>query len=64
LASTPDWIQIVSYIIAARYFIEILKTLFLVGNVWSIILPNVAALFLMASILLILSRMLTHKHLE
>jgi ABC-2 type transport system permease protein len=64
LASTPDWIQIVSYIIAARYFIEILKTLFLVGNVWSIILPNAAALFLMASILLTLSRMLTHKRLE
>lgn len=64
LASTPAWIQAVSYLIAARYFIEILKTLFLVGNVWGIILPNGAALFLMASVLLTLSRILTHKRLE
>ncbi|ADJ28255.1 ABC transporter permease [Nitrosococcus watsonii] len=64
LASAPTWIQAVSYLIAARYFIEILKTLFLVGNIWNVIIPNGIALFLMAGVLLILSRVLTRKRLD
>lgn len=64
LASTPEWVQAISYLIAARYFIEILKTLFLAGDVWELILPNAAALLGMAVVLLGLSRLLTRKRLE
>ncbi len=64
LSSTPGWVQAISYVVAARYFIDILKTLFLAGDVWSVILPNAAALLLMAALFLFLSRLLTRRHLE
>ncbi len=64
LSSTPAWVQAISHLIAARYFIAILKTLFLAGDVWSVILPNAAALLGMAVFFLGLSRLLTRKHLD
>lgn len=64
LASTPAWVQVISHLIAARYFIAILKTLFLAGNLWSVILPNAAALLGMAVLFLGLSRLLTRKRLD
>lgn len=40
IESTPLPIQIVSHIVPARYFVTISHTLFLAGDVWSILLPN------------------------
>lgn len=64
IASMPDWVQVLTYLVAARYFIAILKTLFLAGNIWSIILPNAAALLAMAAVFLLLSYLFTRKRLE
>ncbi|MBI4183463.1 MAG: ABC transporter permease [Proteobacteria bacterium] len=64
LAGTPGWVQAISYAIAARYFIAILKTVFLAGDVWAVILPNSLALFAMAAVLLALARALTRRRLE
>jgi len=44
IRSMPAIIQGVTHLIAARYYVAILHTLFLVGDVWSVILPNAAAL--------------------
>jgi len=44
IRSMPIIIQGVTHLIAARYYVAILHTLFLVGDVWSVILPNAAAL--------------------
>jgi len=38
IQSMPRWIQLLTYIIPARYFVQSLQTLFLVGNVWKLIL--------------------------
>ncbi len=46
--SMPVIIQGFTYIVAAHYFVNILQTVFLVGNIWSVILPNSAALLIMA----------------
>lgn len=46
--SMPWLIQAITHIIAARYFVSILQTVFLAGNVWGIIIPNALALLLMA----------------
>ena len=46
--SMPPVVQAITHIVAARYFVAILQTLFLAGDVWSVILPNAAALLLMA----------------
>ena len=42
IASMPLPIRMLSYLIPARYFVQSLQTLFLVGNVWSLIFVNVS----------------------
>ena len=56
LESTPAVIQGISHVIPARYFVTIGQTLFLAGNVWSVLLPAAAVLALMALVLLGVAR--------
>jgi ABC-2 type transport system permease protein len=42
--SMPEAIQWLTYAIPARYFVACLQTIFLAGDVWSVILPNFAAM--------------------
>ena len=44
ISSMPPPIQLVTYFISARYFVSCLQTLFLVGNVWNLILTNTLAM--------------------
>ncbi len=64
ITSMPGPIQAVTHLIAARYYVAILQTLFLAGNVWSVILPNAAALTIMASVFLFLVWRKTRKTLD
>jgi ABC-2 type transport system permease protein len=64
LASVPRAVQVVSYLLPARYYVSALQTLFLAGNVWSIILANSAAMLLMALILFGLTIRKTKKRLD
>lgn len=50
--SMPAAVQLFTYLVAARYFVAILQTVFLAGNVWAIIVPNALALLLMAAVFL------------
>ncbi len=45
--SMPEPIQAITYLIPARYFVAILQTLFLAGDVWAVVGPNMAALVVM-----------------
>jgi ABC-2 type transport system permease protein len=62
--SMPQVIQWLTYVIAARYFVSSLQTLFLAGNVWSVILPNVAALALIAAFFLGVTALRTRRRLD
>jgi ABC-2 type transport system permease protein len=64
IGSMPAPVQAFTYLVAARYFIAILHTVFLAGDVWSVILPNAAALALMAVAFLALTRRFTRTRLE
>jgi drug efflux transport system permease protein len=64
IGSMPAPIQGVTHIIAARYFVAILQTLFLAGNVWSLIAINSLALVIMSVIFLGLVRWRTRKRLQ
>jgi ABC-2 type transport system permease protein len=44
IAAMPRWLQIVTFFVPARYLVSILQTVFLAGDVWSVILPNLAGL--------------------
>ncbi len=64
IRSMPAVIRLITHIVAARYFVSILQTLFLAGNVWQVVLPNILALVIMAGIFLGLARRASHKSLE
>lgn len=60
----PPLIQGITYIFAARYFVAALQTLFLAGNVWSVIVPNVVAMLGLAAALLLITAKRTAKRLD
>jgi ABC-2 type transport system permease protein len=64
ISSMPDIIQLITHIVPARYFVAILQTIFMAGNIWPVILTNSAALLLMMLIFLILARRNARKRLE
>jgi pyoluteorin transport system permease protein len=63
LRSMPAAVRAVTYILPARYFVTLLQTLFLAGNIWSVILPNTAVLVAMAAGLMFIARSSMHKKL-
>ncbi len=63
IRSMPTALQIFTYILPARYFVTLLQTIFLAGDIWRVILPNTAVLTLMAFILLAATLRATRKKL-
>ena len=52
LRSMPAAVRAISYCVPARYYVALLQTVFLAGDVWSVILPNAPVLACMAALLL------------
>jgi ABC-2 type transport system permease protein len=48
IASMPVPIQLITRIVSARYFVSSLQTLFLVGDIWSLLIPNMIAMLAIA----------------
>ncbi len=63
IRSMPVALQIFTYILPARYFVTLLQTIFLAGDIWRVILPNTAVLALMAFLLLAATHRATRKKL-
>ena len=64
IGSMPSIVQTITHVIAARYFVSILQTVFLAGNVWSVILPNLLGLGVLTVIFLGLTYRKSRKRLE
>jgi ABC-2 type transport system permease protein len=64
LRSMPVAVRAITYVMPARYFVALLQTLFLAGDVWSVIVPNTIVLAGMAGGLLLLTRAITRKKLD
>jgi len=64
IASMPLVIQGITHVIAARYFVAILQTVFLAGNIGSIIIPNSLALLAMGIVFFGLIRLKLKKRIE
>ncbi|WP_426992631.1 ABC transporter permease [Methylomonas sp. CM2] len=62
--SMPTVVQWATYLIAARYFVAILQTVFLAGNVWEVVVPNALALALMAALFMALAWWRAPRRLE
>jgi ABC-2 type transport system permease protein len=63
LRSMPIAVRLITYVLPARYYVALLQTVFLSGDVWSVIVPNAAVLAGMAALLLFWTRAVTKKKL-
>ena len=64
LRSMPVFIQGITYALPARYAVALMQTLYLAGDVGSVIWPNLGVLAAMAATLLVLTRLATRKQLS
>jgi ABC-2 type transport system permease protein len=64
IGSMPVAVRLITHVIPARYFVSLLQTVFLAGDVWSVIWPDVLALMLMAVVLISLIRRKSRKRLD
>ncbi|BCB26763.1 hypothetical protein SKTS_16490 [Sulfurimicrobium lacus] len=62
--SMPSVVQAVTHLIVARYFVSIVQTLFLAGDVWAVVLPNALALAVMAAFFMGVTWRKSRKRLE
>lgn len=62
--SMPRPIQAITHVIAARYYVAILQSVFLAGDLWRLVMNNALALLLMGALFIGLARRRTVKRLE
>lgn len=63
LRSVPMFVRVISDFVPAHYFVALLQTVFLAGNVWSVMLPNALMLGVLATVCLVLTRRAIRKSL-
>jgi ABC-2 type transport system permease protein len=61
ILSMPTWIQMMTTFIPAKYFVQSLQTLFLVGNVWSLIFFDILVIGSIGSIFFIITAYKTER---
>jgi ABC-2 type transport system permease protein len=64
LRSMPVFIQGITYAMPARYAVALMQTLYLAGDVGSVVWPNLGVLAAIAATLLVLTRLATRKRLS
>jgi len=64
IVAMPHWLQLITYAVPARYLVSILQTLFLAGDVWSVILPNLAGLAIAATVAVLGTMAVTRRRLD
>lgn len=62
--SMPEHIRILTYVIPARYFVSSLLTIFLVGDIWSLLLISIIPMAIIGALLMTLTFINTKKRLE
>jgi ABC-2 type transport system permease protein len=61
LRSVPTLVRLITYVLPARYYVAVLQSVFLAGDVWPVIIPNTLALAAMAAALALASRAVMRK---
>ncbi|KAB2943569.1 MAG: ABC transporter permease [Hyphomicrobium sp.] len=64
IAGMPVPLQIISYAVPARFFVAGLQTLFLAGDIWSVIWPNLAAMAAIATVYITFTALKTKTRLD
>lgn len=61
IETMPKIMQIITTIVPAKYLIAAMKTIFLMGNEWSIIIPNALGIIALASLIIFMTLRKTKK---
>ncbi|ORU00639.1 ABC transport system, permease component YbhS [Anaerovibrio sp. JC8] len=64
LHSVPSWVSAIGHLLPATYYLELLKTLFLAGNEWEMIIKNCTVLFFYGLLFLGIAMHITKKRVE
>ncbi|MBW4043708.1 MAG: ABC transporter permease [Acidobacteria bacterium] len=64
IRSMPLIIRVLTHIVAARYYVTILQSLFLAGDVWPVILPNSLGMAILCTFFLSIALLLFRKRLD
>ena len=64
IGSMPEPVQVITHIVPARYFVAMLQTLFMAGDIWPVILANSGALLLIMAVLFGVVRRKSRKRLD
>jgi len=64
ISSMPWPIQLITYAVPARYLIPSLQTVFLAGDLWSLILPNIAIMIGFGFLFFLMSFRVTRRSLD
>jgi ABC-2 type transport system permease protein len=64
LRSMPALIRGITYVLPARYAVALMQTLYLAGDVGSVVWLNLGVLAAMAAVLMVLTRLATRKQLS
>ena len=62
--SMPRWIQLLTTVIPARYFVSSLQTVFLAGDVWAVFVPDILAMLAVGLVFFGLTAATTRKSLD
>ncbi|CCB92173.1 Inner membrane transport permease ybhS [Waddlia chondrophila 2032/99] len=64
IASMPLYLRVLTHFVPAKYFVDSLKTQFLVGDIWSILLPNILIMNVFTLFIFFLMKQKNHKRLD
>lgn len=64
ISSMPGAVQVITHIVPARYFVAMLQTLFMAGDIWPVLLANSGALLLIMLVLFGVARRKSRKRLD
>ena len=62
--SMPAWLQALTYLIPARYMNVSLQTVFLAGDVWSVLIPNMLFMLAVGALFFVLTWRRLRKRLD
>jgi ABC-2 type transport system permease protein len=64
LDSLPAAMRVIAHLFPARYYVVLLQTVLLAGDIWSVLLPKAAVLACASALLFVLARAATRKRLD
>ena len=64
IRAMPMVIQAITYLFPARYYVTCLQTVFMTGDIWSLLLPNTAVMLFIAAVFFLATIAKTPKRLE